>query len=197
MHCFALEDICGPYHEVKVAPWVKETTLQQAKTQRYPYGRACSLPHTNTCTERRFSQAAFDILRWQRCRNQIFNSPLTMAWLFFPFNSFQCQRTHSPQNLRISRQEDKWTMVFVGASELSENVGGVLLLLFKSDARTRQHTHTHAHTHNDNSLLRPCLLCWKPHSKHGLICRKEAAYSPTLFMLQEGLTEKPHQFVLK
>jgi hypothetical protein len=26
---------------------------------------------------------------------------------------------------------------------------------------------------------------------------REAAYSPTLFMLQVGLTEKPHQFVLK
>lgn len=50
------------------------------------------------------------------------------------------------------------------------------------------------HTHNDNSLSRPCLLCWKPHSKHGLVCRREAA---TLFMLQVGLTEKPHQFVLK
>lgn len=64
-------------------------------------------------------------------------------------------------------------------------LGRALLLLFKSD------------THQDNSLSRPCLLCRKPHSKHGLVCGREAAYRPTLFMLQVGLTEKPHQFVLK
>lgn len=35
------------------------------------------------------------------------------------------------------------------------------------------------------------------HIPNTLILRREAASSPTLFMLQVGLTEKPHQFVLK
>lgn len=50
-----------------------------------------------------------------------------------------------------------------------------LLLLFESDK------------HNDNLLSRPCLLRWKPHSKHGLICRREAS-------LQSNLVYAPSRF---
>lgn len=60
-----------------------------------------------------------------------------------------------------------------------------LLLLFESDK------------HNDN-LLRDHVYFAESHILNmGSFVEGKQAYSPTLFMLQVGLTEKPHQFVLK
>lgn len=52
-------------------------------------------------------------------------------------------------------------------------------------------------THTMTTHFRDHVYFAESHILNTGLSRREAAYSPTLFMLQIGLTEKPHQFVLK
>lgn len=146
--------------------------------------------HTRMHTELSISKDVFYIPHGRGAKLKCF-SPQKLTWHFFPL-------ILSIPNYSLPLKPLQEVVIFVAGRQINEKGClklyhnylwecwfSALLLLFK------------AHAYNDNSLSRPCLLCWKPHSKHGLACRREAAYNSTLFMLQVGLTEKPHKFVLK
>lgn len=144
-----------------------EELLQAADNSKMPRseGRYLSIPSHFTC-EVCISQDVFDIPTWQRGKIKMLILPHKWTWRFFPF-----QHKITPYLLNLSRklwylwQEDRWVRRDISRAigRTMGMLGRALLLLFKSD------------THQDNSLSRPCLLCRKPHSKHGLVCRREVA----------------------
>lgn len=188
-----IKSLVSPSREA-VANWIKPTLslgwrnyLVRHRQFKDAQVKGYVCPHAHTHTELRYFTRCF-WYSWQGGKIKMLILPQKWTWRFFPF-----QHQITPYLLNLSRkswylwQEDRWARRDIPRAirQSTRMLGRALLLLFKSD------------THQDNSLSRPCLLCRKPHSKHGLVCGREAAYRPTLFMLQVGLTEKPHQFVLK